>query len=167
MALVNGEAMIGIDPGLTGALALLTTQGKLLDAADMPNDNNGRVTIPLAVAVLHDWCERFEVVGAVVEHVGSMPGQGVSTTFKFGRATGVAETLPLLFSLPVHLITPSVWKRHLGLTSDKDSSRQLAIRIWPEMATETFKLKGKGQARADAALLAYAWMQRNSWTVAV
>lgn len=152
--------VIGIDPGVTGALALLSTEGVLIDAQDMPNDNNGRVTIPLAVAILHEWCNNYLVQCAVVEHVGSMPGQGVSTTFKFGRATGVAETLPLLFSLPVHLITPSVWKRQLGLSRDKDSSRQLAIRLWPTMATTTFRTKASGQARADAALLALAWMQR-------
>lgn len=154
------HAVIGIDPGVTGALALLDTNGVLLDAQDMPNDNNGRVTIPLACSIIGQWCNDFYVQCAVVEHVGSMPGQGVSTTFKFGRATGVAETLPLLFSLPVHLITPAVWKRHLGLTKDKDSSRQLAIRLWPTMATTVFRTKASGQARADAALLALAWMQR-------
>lgn len=155
------HCVIGIDPGVTGALALLTFHGELIDAADMPNDGHGRVTTPLVVAVLHDWCWHQRVECAVVENVGSMPGQGVSTTFKFGRATGVAETLPLLFDLPTYLITPATWKKHLGLTrQDKDSSRQMAIRLWPNQAATIFKTKASGQARADAALLALAWIQR-------
>lgn len=155
----NPQAVLGIDPGVTGAVALVGLDGALLEYEDITNDGNGRVTTPQLLATLLGWSMRYEMKASVVENVGSMPKQGVSTTFKFGRAAGVAETLPLVFSLPVHLVTAAVWKKHHKLKGDKDSSRQLAIRLWPSMANTAFKLKGVGQARADAALIALYWLQ--------
>jgi crossover junction endodeoxyribonuclease RuvC len=53
------------------------------------------------------------------------------------------------------LVTPGVWKRHAGLIGkEKDASRELAARLYPQA---TLNLK-KHHGRADALLLArYGW----------
>lgn len=157
---MSNRYVLGIDPGVTGAMAVIDWHGGLY-AFDWFQSADGRISIPHAVATLRAWGLAYKLSDAVVENVASMPKQGASTGFTFGRAAGVAETLPLILGLPVHLITPTEWKRHHRLSrSGKDASRLLAARLWPDNAADAFKNKGTGQAVADAALLARAWIEQ-------
>ena len=81
-----------------------------------------------------------------------MPKQGVSSTFKFGKAYGVVIGVVAALKIPVHFVAPSVWKRHFGLSADKEEARARALQYWPERA-ELFARK-KDHGRAEAALLA-------------
>jgi hypothetical protein len=54
--------------------------------------------------------------------------------------------------VPLHLVTPGKWKKHFQLTSDKEQSRELAIRLFPGSAFQFNRKKHHG--RAEAALLA-------------
>jgi crossover junction endodeoxyribonuclease RuvC len=54
--------------------------------------------------------------------------------------------------VPLHLVSPSKWKRHFGLGSDKEKSRALALRLWPGRSDLFGKKKDHG--KAEAALLA-------------
>ncbi|WP_441232646.1 hypothetical protein [Bradyrhizobium sp. 1200_D9_N1_1] len=87
-----------------------------------------------------------------LERVNAMPGQGVSSTFKFGRAYGVVLGVIGAAALPLHLVTPAKWKGHLRLSSDKEEARALALRLFPACA-DHFKRK-KDHGRAEAALIA-------------
>jgi hypothetical protein len=89
---------------------------------------------------------------AIVELVASRPGQGVSSVFKFGCAYG--SILGILAALKIRtiLVSPTVWKRHFALDSDKEKSRALALRTFAK-TPEHFSRK-RDHGRAEAALLA-------------
>jgi hypothetical protein len=75
-----------------------------------------------------------------IERVGAMLKQGVSSTFKFGLSNGLLLGVIAAQKIPVHLIAPTVLKRHFKLDSDKEKSRLLAIRLFPINAS-TFARK--------------------------
>ncbi len=90
---------------------------------------------------------------AVIEKVGAMPKQGVASTFTFGTSYGVCIGAIAGFGIPLAYVTPAKWKAHFRLLGrDKDASRELAIRIFPEAAPHLTLKKHHG--RADALLLA-------------
>jgi crossover junction endodeoxyribonuclease RuvC len=94
----------------------------------------------------------------VIEDVHSMRGQGVASTFKFGRAFGAVEGVVGALDYPHVRVTPLRWKRRMGVTADKESSRAKAIELWPK-ARADFARKASG--RAEAALIARWWIERN------
>ena len=91
----------------------------------------------------------------VIERVGAMPKQGVSSTFKLGHGYGQILATAALSRTPYSLVTPSAWKRSLNLPKDKDSARRLAIQWFPALAG-SLKRK-KDEHRAEALLLAMYW----------
>lgn len=148
---------IGVDPGLTGAMALLLPSGGLY-VYDMPvlKARGGRNTLDV-----HRFRELLEQCVdrsfpddpvVVLEEVHSMPKQGVVSTFTFGRSFGQAEGLIVGAGLPVQLVPPQVWKRALRVPADKDAVRLHASRSFPEHAPLWPRKKDHG--RAEAALLA-------------
>jgi len=142
------DLFMGIDPGLSGAWALIDSKGRYVSAGDMHNED-GRVL------TRHVWAEMVTAVNSHkvivgIERVHSMPKQGVSTTFVFGAAYGCALALGNMFKEPAVLITPNQWKKYYGLDSDKNASSQLAQEKWPDAP---IKLK-KHNGRAEALLIA-------------
>lgn len=88
-----------------------------------------------------------------LEQVGSMPGQGVSSMFTFGHAAGLVEGVVTGAGIPLTLVTPQAWKKAAGLIGqDKDAARSRAIQLYPLI--RELDAKGKGQAIADALLIA-------------
>lgn len=157
--------VLGIDPGLGGALALLTSEGMLVDVDDMPVLNDGpagrpAVNAPLLSALLRQW----NPTDAFVEYVGARPGEAASGAFAFGRSRGVVEGVLGAHGVPVRFLTPPVWKRAVrikpGRLGAKDLARSEAIRRWPVMA-ERFAPKGS-DGLAEAALIAVAGMAREA-----
>lgn len=149
--------ILGIDPGVTGAMSVIDEHGNFMVAADITSAQ-GRVNIYEMANHIRDWMMVFNIEMAVVENVASMPKQGVSTTFKFGRAAGVAEAVPQTLLLPFDLITPAQWKQKLKMPkADKDAPRVWCQKRWPKV--DAFDPKGKGQARADATCIALAWLE--------
>ena len=137
--------ILGCDPGASGALALLDGLD-LVGVEDMPV-----MDTHVDAAALGAIISRWSPDAAMVELVGAMPRQGLSSTFKFGvsfgRLTGVLSAL----HIPVHYVTPGKWKKHFRLSSEKEESRAYAIRMWP--SSDAFRRK-KDHGRAEAALLA-------------
>lgn len=140
---------IGIDPGVTGAIALVDSYGVLVDAYDMPVV--AKLVNAYQLAELEDW--RGHHFGTVViEDVHSMPKQGVSSSFGFGRSKGVVEGVFAASGRPIVYVAPARWKRMLGLSADKGASRRRAIELWPAKAQLFARVKDDG--RAEAALIA-------------
>ncbi len=87
--------LLGIDPGLSGALAALDAHG-LRDVADMPimarGKGTGRVKSQVNPAgileLLRGWSDPRDSLLAVLEHVAAMPGQGVAGVFSLGDSYG-------------------------------------------------------------------------------
>jgi crossover junction endodeoxyribonuclease RuvC len=97
----------------------------------------------------------------VIEDVHSMPKQGVASSFKFGRGKGVVEGFFAGAGIPLRYVSASKWKKDIGLSSDKEESRQRALEMWPEHAGCFMRVKDEG--RAEAALIGY-WFVKHGDT---
>jgi crossover junction endodeoxyribonuclease RuvC len=140
--------IIAIDPGVNGAYAFLGFEGEITSTGELPRFDKLVDGVSLAGLL-----RSYRPETAVIEKVGSMPGQGVSSTFTFGCAYGVCIGAVCAFGSPLAYVTPAKWKGHFRLNGKpKDASRELAIRLYP-YAAEQLTLK-KHHGRADAILLA-------------
>ena len=151
---------IGIDPGLTGAVAAILGDGAI-EFHDMPVLQIKKRT-QLDYAGLAHILRRYADRGgatAAIEMVGAMPGQGVSSMFKFGQVYGAALATLATLQIPYQGVTPAVWKRAFKLVGcDKDESRSRALEMFPA-CVQHLRLK-KHHGRADALLLAQ-WIKIN------
>lgn len=148
------DFIIGIDPGSSGAFVVLDATNQPIEWGFMPTLKLAkalRVNAPALAAMLRPFAGRAI---ARVELVGAMPGQGVSSMFSFGHATGVIYGVLGALEIEVSSVTPVVWKKAAGLPagSDKEASRARGIHLWP--AWRDLDPKAKGQALAEAAMIA-------------
>ena len=151
----------GIDPGLSGAVAFIRP-----DAAH-PANRLAVFDAPLVggefdgVAFSKLLAERLPDMVAI-EHAFSRPGQGVSSTFKFGKTFGQALGVIQALGIPYELVSPSVWKKHFKISpsSPKDASRLVCKRLYP---SADIPLK-RHHGRADAILIAHFAWQRSATT---
>lgn len=148
---------IGIDPGLYGAIAALSDCGDLT-VWDMPIHNlarSGKAKNEIdhvELARIMDCLTKSGVRLAMVEKVWSRKDEGPSSAFAFGRAFGIALGIAAAQFWRVELVSPQRWKKAMGTTSDKDSSRHRASELLPRHAGNWHRVKDDG--RAEAALLA-------------
>jgi Holliday junction resolvasome RuvABC endonuclease subunit len=144
---------LGIDPGFSGAWGMIDHHGKYVSCGDMLN--NGKHILSRYVHVeIAQAIDRQDIQG-VIESVHSMPGQGVSSSFKFGIAFGMAIAIMERVNCPWMLVTPQKWKKDMGLTSDKNESLSMARELWP-----TAPLARKmDNGRAEALLMA-EWLRK-------
>ena len=141
---------VGIDPGcVSGALGALDNQGNYLEAFDIEHRDKHILALVFKSRIL-SLVDPKEGAEICMEQVHSMPNQGVSSTFAFGRAVGVISAVCELSRWPVHLITPQRWKKHFHLSADKNESLDMARYYWPEAK---LKLKKDGN-KAEALLIA-------------
>lgn len=134
-----------IDPGKTGAIAMLYTDGQLY-IEDMPaldKEING--------AAIADIFREFPPDHVFIEAVNSF-GMGRQSAFNFGQGVGVLKGVMATLAVPFTPVTPAKWKKHYGLSRDKDAARATATRLFPANA-DLFKRK-KDDGRAEAALIA-------------
>jgi crossover junction endodeoxyribonuclease RuvC len=128
----------GIDPGLSGAVALLDAEsGSVIDCLDMPVHElrrGGKMKRELDAHSLAAALGRDRIGHAFVELVGAMPGQGVSSVFAFGKSFGVVIGVPAALGVPFTLVAPVVWKRALSVPAAKDGARARASQLLPASA---------------------------------
>ena len=151
--------VIGIDPGASGAIALLVG-GVLISVHDMPtvtverNKSQKRQVCPAGLSLLIEGLTGPYVTKAICEKVGAMPGQGVSSMFSFGRSVGIIEGVLAAKQIPVTFTTPQAWQKQSGAAKGKDGSRQRVMELFPSQAHLFARVKDDG--RADAVLIALA-----------
>ena len=151
--------IIGIDPGISGAICFLS-DGKIIDVIEMPTMSEGKKNKKQVNGnQLFNEIKSYlsttdqEEVCVVVEHVTAMPGQGVTSMFNFGQSFGVIKGICSAMQLPIHFIRPTKWKKYFNLiNTSKDASRSRAIEIFPKIS-EKLKRK-KDSNKADAILIA-------------
>jgi crossover junction endodeoxyribonuclease RuvC len=156
---------VGIDPGLSGALAFYDPNTPKFDVHDMPTmkrKNSNREEIDVyQLALLFDTTYK-NIQCAVIEDVGAMTytdasgrkrGQGAASSFAFGKAAGTIIGVLGAFYIQIYPVKPSVWKAILGLSSNKDQSRYKAMELFPA-AKDQFQRK-RDDGKAEASLLAY------------
>jgi hypothetical protein len=152
--------IIGIDPGITGAIAVVDNDGQVVlhDLATCPKDRGKGLMIHagLLADLLRAYrCDHKDSLGDVVvlESVTSSPQMGVTSAFSFGRSLGVIEGVVAGLGYPLVLVQPSAWKKAFGLIGrDKDEARNVATRLAPQVG-ELLKRK-KDIGRAEALLIA-------------
>ena len=145
-SLVVNKCILGIDPGASGAIAFYFTQyPENIAAFDVPLVDGDIDCAQLAAII-----ENYNPDIAIIEMVGAMPKQGVSSTFKFGMSFGMARGVVGALKIRQHYVTPAKWKKHFGLIAEKEKARERAIQLWPK--SDAFRRK-KDHGRAEAALL--------------
>ncbi len=144
---------IGIDPGLTGAVAVLP-EGLFLDTpttAIKAGKSKQVYLVARMVAYLQAYRRDAHVY---IEDVHAMPGNGAVPSFSFGRGFGLWEGIVAALSIPYTLVAPVTWKKSLmaGMSKDKGASRLRAMQLFPNLADQLQLVKHHG--RADALLIA-------------
>lgn len=127
----------GIDPGKSGAIAM--TDGTNLEwILNRETEHD-----------LWDWFESWDPVCAIIEHVHSMPGQGVKSMFTFGQSYGFLRGLLVANHVRFNTVTPAKWQSHLKCRTrgDKNISKARAQQLYP-----TYKIT---HGNADAILIAH------------
>ena len=145
---MRSTVILGIDCGYrNGGVALVGDEWA--EVHDLPVYSEGGVD----VVELMDIITRADVEHIYIERQQAMPKQGVSSTFKIGFSFGQIVTTAALSRTPFTIVSPSIWKKFLGLQRDKDAARRLAQQWFPELASSL--TKKKDEHRAEALLLAY------------
>ena len=148
--------IIGIDPGITGAIAFLNEDLTALEVYDMPvmpmgkhQQVNGAELGNILMPKL-DWAGTLNTT-CYIEQVGAMPGQGVVSMFNFGMSYGIVIGVVESLRVPAVFIRPNIWKKRCNLIGKpKEAARTLAQLYYPN---QDLSLK-KHTGRADALMIA-------------
>ena len=149
--------IIGIDPGVSGAICILT-DGKITEIYEMPTmidgkKNKKQVNGAEVTNIINKELVNEKDINVVIEHVSAMPGQGVTSMFNFGQSFGGLKGICAALKLPVHFIRPVKWKKHFNLiNTEKDASRTKVIEVFPYISSKISKKKDAN--KADAILIA-------------
>tara|TARA_B100000401_G_C52705998_1_gene671464 strand:+ start:161 stop:658 length:498 start_codon:yes stop_codon:yes gene_type:complete len=149
--------IIGIDPGLSGGIAVLK-DNIIKNLYDMPvmsegKKNKRQLNSAQLVKIIKENIQEKEETAIVVEQVNAMPGQGVTSMFNFGQTFGAIKGISAALGLPIFFVRPAKWKKHFELiNSSKDSSRTKAIEMYPSISDQLSKKKDVN--KSDAILIA-------------
>lgn len=159
---------LGIDLGLSGAAAMIDGATRDMEVADLPtvdSDAGRRLHGRLLLDMIRTWVPAGEVCFATVEDVRPRPqgngGAHGNTMFSQGslmRSRGIVEAVLDIQGSRVLWVYPQKWKRQYGLIGEgKNTSREVAARMFPALASAFARVKDDG--RAEAMLLAYYGMR--------
>lgn len=156
--------IVGIDPGLNGAIAIIEPDTREITIFDTPTlsiksktKNKNEYDIQKMVEILSD---NAGVIRAVyLEKVHSMPGQGVASMFSMGYGYGLWIGILAALKIPYNLVIPQQWKKKMlaGMTSEEKQNKKTSIiraqQLYPD--AKIFGVKGGGKdGRAEALLIA-------------
>ena len=158
--------VLGIDPGLNGALCLLRVVDKGIESIfDMPV-TDGKVD-PAKLAGIIEMCKLRGSVVAAIELVGGLPRQ--AGVFNFGISAGILQGVLGALGVSYTLVQPAQWKGAVGLrrtlnetqTQNKTRARELAIKLWPSNADDFKRVMDDG--RAESTLIARYFANKMGW----
>ena len=148
------KLFIGIDPGLTGAIAIVNEDGKV-GLYDMPTrPRGGKVSREVSAKKLSEILRKYikDDTLIVLERVASRPQQGVAGMFSLGDSYGVVRgVVGGLGGFCVGTV-PAVWRKGVELKAGtgKEGSLALARNLFGREGLE----RKKDDGRADALLIA-------------
>lgn len=148
--MIKAPAYIGIDPGQTGAAAIITARYTGEEYIDIIDYSDPQSLTP----EIKEWAETYNIILAVIEKVHAMKKQGVVSSFNFGVNFGIWQGILTTLQIPYSFATPQAWQKGLFSKTDGDKKKRgLAVvrRLYPR--SEFFKLE-KHHNRADAMLIA-------------
>jgi crossover junction endodeoxyribonuclease RuvC len=144
-------SIVGIDPGLSGGLALLSADGSLIEALRMPVlklNGKGEINLAALSATLHRW----QPGHVWIEQQQSMPRQGVASSFRTGQNYGDLRGFLFGAGFTYSIVRPNIWKRAMGVPADKTAAIAIATRQFP--AASAFWSRWADDGVAEAALIA-------------
>lgn len=152
--------VIAVDPGLTGAVAVMFEAGFVIEVFDMPVVDSGKGFVSRVVDATSLWHriaayasmvarpgDRAQGVRAVMERVNAMPAQGVSSMFSLGDSRGCTRGVLQTLGIPMIEVPPQTWKRDLDLVLPKPPKGM------PKKERDQRKREAKARSRALAAKL--------------
>jgi len=151
---------LGIDPGLTGGIALLTESspadtGSSLNLWVMPTTRwtkDRRMVDDVELSnILRS---NGPIDHAFIELVHAMPKQGACSMFSFGAGWGMVRGICAGLQIPYSLVTPQQWQKVMLAGHPKGSEKTVASGYWP---AECFIARGCRKIHdglLDAALIA-------------
>lgn len=152
---------IGVDPGITGAIAAIQDGHKLIYYCDMPyiQEKSGSkvsksvsgVGVWQAIRDIMDIAPHGSTYHSCVEKTSAMPGQGVASMYSMGHSRGVVEGVLGAMRIPILRARPAVWKKKMGFTSDKEVIRSEMLLRFP--GAELHRKKDADRAEAIAMAL--------------
>lgn len=110
--------ILGCDPGFSGGLSLFEN-GKCLEAFLMPiyESTNGKRNIDGTTIANYIRSKKVEAI--IIEDVHSMPKQGISSAWQFGKGFGIILGVCMALNIKIIQISPMKWKK-LVLGNDYD-----------------------------------------------
>lgn len=179
--------VIGIDPGLTGAMSLITREG-LQACVDMPHMVRGtgagsvknQVNAAELAEILRSWTAGYDTKTEVLvmmelqnplPAVRATPGQGrgfqimqgSASIFSLGMTAGIIEGVVVALGLRHEMVPPAEWKKKLGLSAkgvDKKAvARTMAVRLFPQ---SNFFARVKDHNRAESALIGHYGYEKHA-----
>ena len=139
--------VVGIDPGKTGAIAVLS-DNTVIELFDLSGDykNNTDYLIQAITS-----CTEDPLV--ILEKVHAHPKEGVSSVWTFAEGYGVLLGVLTALGIEYEQVHPAVWKRALDLIGkDKNASRAKAKELFPALEDKLKRTTDHG--RSDAVLIA-------------
>lgn len=150
---------MGVDPGASGGIAVVTEHGMATEAVRMPDTELDLLNLIRVIVAGGD-------IKAAVEFVHSSPQMGVASAFVFGKGYGGLRMALLASGVPFVEVTPQRWQGNIGgLRSarkakreggfqkgrDKNVSKARAQQLFPSVHVHHYN--------ADALLIA-EWLRR-------
>lgn len=146
--------IIGIDPGITGAIALIDTDACTIALADMPVEPYLKSRKIVANAELMAMLSRVGPDHVFLEEVGIMPGEGAVGAFAFGRGVGRLEGVVDAMAIARTSIRPQEWKARMNVKADKKLAVTRAKQLFPSAAPHFVGPRGGLlHGRAEAAMI--------------
>ncbi len=149
--------IVGIDPGVGGALCSMEDDGTIDELINMPTIKDGKNTL-VDCDKLADWIRPLgrQTNLVVLEKVGARPGQGACSGFSFGRTLGRIEGVLIAMNFRYEFPTPQRWKKVVLEGTDKSKEAAIAYvrRRWPDAQLIPDGCRVPHDGRAEAILLA-------------
>jgi len=161
---------IGIDPGTSGAIAVLSDARQVIDIVDCPVNvvelsgrktkagkarNRTVVDIPAMVELLRRLAPPDGSIIAL-EKVHPMPQEGVVSVWTFASAYYPWIAAAAALGVPLELVQPQEWKKVMlsGSTKEKDAGVIKAQQLFPAAPLIPLRARKADHNRADALLMA-------------
>jgi crossover junction endodeoxyribonuclease RuvC len=145
------KRIIGLDPGLSGGLALLSPDGLLVERMPIVGASGSKKRIDIAafMALLKAW----EPDTVWIEEPMAVARQSSLSHLTTGRNWGLLVGIIMAKEYRLNTVRPNVWKTTLRCPSDKVMARARATEIFP--AHSHCWAKKCEDGCAEAALIAY------------
>jgi crossover junction endodeoxyribonuclease RuvC len=144
----------GVDVGLSGAIAVIDGEGvpKVWDLPVHITQRTGNKRAELDVHTLTMILKDAAPDHVVIEAVGPMPKQGISSTSRFMYAAGAIYGAVVALGIAVSFVRPQDWQRHHHIGRGPDDALRRCLQLYPGIADQL--RRRRDNHRADALLIA-------------